>query len=155
MRVIVGVIAGACCALVIACAPGGRPRNATAPAPTSAEAAPGMPQDPHSQIERLDQEITEARTKLGLPEVAPVASCTGPNCPSVAIPMAATSDPTCHPATNDTCTNTCTLSDSICGNATKICDLAKQMQGDTWAADHCTSATTSCQTAHVRCCGCQ
>lgn len=113
-----------------------------------------MPQSPHAQIEQLDREITEARTKLGLPEVAPGASCTGPDC-QMSTPMVATSDPNCHPGASDSCSNTCTLADSICGNATKICDLAKQMQGDTWAADHCTSATTSCQTAHVRCCGCQ
>jgi hypothetical protein len=149
------VIACVCCALVIACASAHKSSMSAAP-PTASDTAPApvIPQDSHAQIEQLDREIADARTKLGLPEVAPVVPCTGPDC-RMSTPMVSTADPTCHPATTDACSNTCTLADSICGNATKICDLAKQMQGDTWAADHCTSATTSCQAAHGRCCGCQ
>jgi hypothetical protein len=148
-----GVIAGVCCALVIACAASHKSMSsAPPPVAETAGAAPALPQTPHAQIEQLDRDITDARTKLGLPEAPAVAACTGPGCPT---PMVAAADPSCHPGTSDTCSNTCTLADSICGNAEKICELAKQMQGDTWAADHCTSATTTCQAAHTRCCGCQ
>ena len=99
-----------------------------APPPTSSDTAAPIPQDSHAQIEQLDREIADARTKLGLPEVAPVAPCTGPDC-QMSTPMVSTADPSCHPGASDSCSNTCTLADSICGNATKICEAREADAG--------------------------
>jgi hypothetical protein len=156
MKALVGVVAGACMALVVACA---SVKNSAAPAPQSVGAPPPSPvgPSPHDQIEKFGQDITDARVKMGLP-AAPevVAPCPNGQCSGPApTAMSTHSDPACHPATSDTCSSTCTLADSICDNASKICALAKELPGDTWASDHCASATTSCHDAHERCCGCQ
>ncbi|HEX7837935.1 MAG TPA: hypothetical protein VF469_10760, partial [Kofleriaceae bacterium] len=65
-----------------------------------------------------------------------------------------TADPACHPQASARCKDACTLSDSICNNQQRICDLAKQLAGDDWAAGKCTSARASCQAAHASCCSC-
>jgi hypothetical protein len=141
-----GVIAGACCAaVVVACA---APSQPMAVAPTSAGA---MPATPHDQITDLDKDIAADREKLGLPE--PVLAELRSD--ATATPMTSSTDPACRPGKSDVCTDTCALADSICKNAATICDLAKQMSGDQWAADKCTSGEATCTAAHKRCCGCQ
>jgi hypothetical protein len=152
---LLGVVAGALCALAIACAAG--QKSASAPPPTavapSAEMGRGSPE--HAQIEQLDREISEARQKMGLgaqavPAPAPMApSCTGPACPQ----EMASQD--CHPGTSETCSNSCTFKQSICDNATKICELAKQLPGDAWATDKCNAGNASCNEATQRCCTCR
>jgi hypothetical protein len=87
-----------------------------------------------------------------------MATC--PDCPiALAEPFAVTpnskTEATCRPAPKDTCTQSCTLSDSICVNANKICRIAEQLQGDKWATDKCTSGKTTCEAAHMSCCHCQ
>ncbi|HEY6178927.1 MAG TPA: hypothetical protein VIX73_30955, partial [Kofleriaceae bacterium] len=75
---------------------------------------------------------------------------------AIAEPFAtpATSDPACHPAGSDRCTDVCKLGDSVCRNQERICELAGKLAGDDWAANKCTRARASCQAAHERCCSC-
>ncbi|HEX4417697.1 MAG TPA: hypothetical protein VH165_07350, partial [Kofleriaceae bacterium] len=91
--------------------------------------------------------------------VTPLAAalCSGPACAQAmsepfAVPSAG--DAACHPASTGKCTDACTLSTSICGNQDKICALARQLAGDDWAANKCTTARASCQAAHDHCCSC-
>lgn len=130
-------------ALAIACASQKSASMAPAQTPTSATAP-----DPHGQIEQLSGEIDAERSKLGLGAVAGQ-----PEPMSVAPPS--TADPSCHPAPSDACRDTCSVADSICGNAQKICDLAGQLVGDTWADGKCRDAKATCEDAHGQCCGCQ
>ena len=104
----------------------------------------------HDQIEQYGQRIAEARVKLGMPAEAPapMAPCPGGQCSVAPSAMSTHTHPACHPGASDTCSSTCTLADSICDNASRICALAKELPGDTWASDRCASATTSCHDAH-------
>ena len=155
MRRLLGVVAGALCALGIACAAGGA-KSMSAPPTAAAPAEMGRGSPEHAQIEQLDREITETRQKMGLgaqavpvpPPVAP--SCTGPGCAAEAATAM-----NCHPGASETCTSSCTFKDSICTNATKICELAKQLPGDAWASDKCNAGKASCTEATERCCACR
>jgi hypothetical protein len=40
------------------------------------------------------------------------------------------------------------------GAALVICELARQLAGDDWAAHKCESARAACQAAHDSCCAC-
>ena len=155
MKALVGVVAGVCMALVVACA---AKQSAMQPPTVNGGPAPApMGPSQHDQIQELAQQIAEARTQMGMSqEPATVAPCPNGQCSAPpATAMTAHADPACHPATSDTCSSTCKLAESICDNASKICALANQLPGDTWASDHCASANTSCHDAHERCCGCQ
>lgn len=154
--------AAAAATTIVACAMGGA-KPSTAPPPT-AVAAPATPElvQPNSpqddQIAELSRSIETDRTMLHLPPPPPgtgrtaAAPMSSDIKPSVA-PVEPTTQATCHPA-SDTCTQSCTLSDSICDNAKKICDLAKDLPGDSWADDKCRTATQTCSSAHDKCCGC-
>ncbi len=96
---------------------------------------------PHDEIERLSNEIAAEQGQLPSSGTTPMA----------AVPEAPPSA-TCVRSPSDTCTQTCTLSDSICRNAKQICDLADQLAGDAWATQKCTSAKDT--TATRRCCEC-
>lgn len=127
--------------------------NQSSKAPTMAPMAPTEPAgtgDPHARIEQLSKLIDDQMQSFGNP------SAMHPMAASAAVPAApfSTTDTQCHPAKTDTCDDTCKLSDSICGNAKKICDLAKDLAGDTWAEGKCTDANKSCDSAHAKCCGC-
>jgi hypothetical protein len=141
--------------IVLALAACGGSKKSAAP-PLSAEpepnagAAPAMPADPKQQIRDLEAEMDRYRNELQLAEPAPnVAPSPTP------FYAPAETDPKCKPAKTERCTNSCKLSDQICGNAEKICKIAKDLQGDTWAADRCTRANKTCDAAHAKCCGCQ
>lgn len=155
----------ACMGLVAACAMGGAKR-ASAPAETTAAAQTAAPPtaaaqtdaqtmpvaDPRAEIERLSADIDARAGTLQL--APPPAGAALPD----AQPMSSTplsTDATCKPAKTDRCTQACTLSDSICDNAKRICDLAQQLTADAWAADKCSRAKQTCATAHDNCCGCQ
>jgi hypothetical protein len=146
-----------CCVVLAACAADFRPPAAQAPESTGA-AAPAtdsspLPGSPHDQINQLEEQITIDRTKLELAEPA-AADVAGTQAqPMGALP--AIEDPKCKPAQNDTCKASCTLSDSICGNANKICEIAKSLVGDDWARNKCAKANTTCEQSHTKCCGCQ
>ena len=63
-------------------------------------------------------------------------------------------DPSCKHGAGDVCTKSCTLADSICKNAKRICEIASNMGNDPWANDKCTSGTEACRVAHENCCSC-
>jgi hypothetical protein len=162
MRIIVGLATGCALALVIACGAGAKssrtPGAAVAPAAT--DGAAGMPAgDSRGQIDGLDQQITAAMGKLGeaRPTPPPTACVSGcePQQMSSAGQAAVAPDPTCKPGKGDTCTQSCTLKDSICTNAGRICEIASQLGGnDAYANDKCNSGVASCEAAKKRCCSC-
>jgi hypothetical protein len=148
-------LAAAACAIALACA-GAAPRSVAPAAPAGASREQTMPGDPRAEITELDRQIT---AELGRAEVTapPIASCSGDTCTSaLAAPFATPTpeDRSCHPAASDHCTDVCKLGTSICRNQDRICELAKSLPGDDWAANKCTSARASCQAAHQRCCSC-
>lgn len=57
-----------------------------------------------------------------------------------------------NPTVNATCADVCTLAEHICDNAEHICNIAAELEGDSWAADKCASAKTSCKDAKKKCC---
>ena len=155
MKGVVGIVAGALCALVIACA-GGSKSAAVAPAPAATAGSSPMPDSPHAQIDALAKQIADARTQMGLPaESAALAPCVGAACPRVMSVPPPTQDPACQHSASETCASSCRFADSICANAGKICDIAKQLGNDDWANGKCTSGENSCKEAKQRCCGCQ
>jgi hypothetical protein len=86
---------------------------------------------------------------------APPPSATAPAAPQpFSTPVSSKTDTTCHPAATQTCTDSCQLSDTICDNADKICKLAAELVGDTWAAGKCDTAKQTCDAAHAKCCAC-
>lgn len=158
MKGSVGLAAIAWCAIVIACA-ANPSANKGAVAPTSAAQAPRSPQD--DQINQLAAEIDRERAEMGLAEPAVSPACANGACggSSLAIPMnepvtPSSADKTCHPAPTDACKQSCTLSDSICVNSKKICEIAQQLTGDTWATQKCSESSATCKAAHDRCCAC-
>jgi hypothetical protein len=137
------------CAMIAGCA---APARSSASLPAAASA----PGDPHAQIEALDREIGDA---LGQAQLAPPEppACVAAACAAAVSAPFATSTigaPACRPATSERCTSACTLATSICDNQRKICDLARALAGDDWAAHKCEKARASCTAAHEACCGC-
>jgi len=149
----VALLAVALLAMGLACG-GSRPKAAaSAPSPAAAE----MREEPRAQIEALDREIASdmAKANVAPPVIAP---CSGPSCAAaMSTPFATptTIDSVCRTAQSQRCTDVCTLSTSICNNQQKICDLAKQLPGDDWAANKCESARASCKASNESCCTCQ
>lgn len=121
--------------------------------------AGGAPAAPRNQeITELDAKITDEFAKLGAGErkpALPIQHCEPEPCPTMS-PMSVkpAADPACKPGPSTTCKDTCTLADSICDNAKKICEISKQLGNDAWATGKCADGETSCTTAHDRCCGC-
>jgi hypothetical protein len=112
-----------------------------------------MPGDKvHDEIEQLSAKVEAERTELGLAEPSPMAAGAEPATPMAAIPLS--TDASCKPAKTERCQGSCKLSDSICTNASRICDLAKDLAGDGWAATKCSRAKQTCDTAHDSCCSC-
>jgi len=148
---------GACCAAALGC--GAARSKASAPAPSVQDRSGGSAEphaEPHAEIDALDRQIADdlARAHVAVPATA---MCTGPACAtamSQPFSTPAIGDARCRPASTDSCTDACTLSTSICTNQQKICDLAKQLAGDDWAANKCETARASCQAARDGCCSC-
>jgi len=152
VKAMLGVLLGACCAVAIAC---GASRSRTAAAPQAADDG-AMHADAHAEIDSLARKISDDLERAQVPAPA-VAACTGTSCTTALAEPYVTptnTDPQCHPASTDRCNDACTLSTSICGNQQKICDLAKQLDGDDWAANKCAAARTACRAAHDHCCRC-
>lgn len=145
------LLAAACCIAIAACAMGGA-RKSAAPAQEAAGAASPMPASPREQIEQLEAEIDASSTQLELAPPSELQMQGAPTQPMGAMPSSA--DPACRPAKTETCTTSCTLSDSICSNADKICNIAKSMNDD-WATKKCAKANTTCEASRAKCCGCQ
>jgi hypothetical protein len=160
MKGLVGVVLGTCCAIVIACS--ASPKSAAVmpqPPPTAQDmhvaARPNSPEA--DKIDALVADIDQARGSMQLPEqhgnraLAPRTS----GMSGGSAPVAPTANMTCEPkGQGDTCKQMCTLSDSICVNAKKICDIAGEMAGDDWAAQKCADGNATCDAAKKKCCEC-
>ena len=148
----------ALCVCLAACAAGARKSAVPAPEAAPAEAAPAeagspgvLPDSQRDEITKLEAQIDADRTKLLIPELAPTDYAR-----TAAEPMGTpvpTQDPKCRPGKSETCTTSCTLSDSICGNAEKICKLAVEVNDD-WARGKCAKANQTCEASRTKCCGC-
>jgi hypothetical protein len=152
VRIVLGLLAGVCCAVVIACGAAAPKSSATMPPGADGGAGAGL-RDP--RIVELDRTIDTELQKLDL--ARPAASPPEPGCaPGCIQPMSVTaaSDPQCHPASNDTCKQSCDIADAICNASSKICSIATELGGDAWANERCTSGKASCDAAHGKCCGC-
>ena len=151
-----GLIAGACCAALLACAASKRP---TMVAPAAMDAGAMAPQSSeHDEITRLEAAIDAELTKRSLPAAAP-PSCSGASCLSAAgaIPMGSlkrVEGPSCKAPVNDSCKDSCTMADSICSNAERICTISKQLDNDAWANEKCVKGSESCTQSNKRCCSC-
>ena len=119
----------------------------------AAEAGSPMPPSAREQIEQLEEQIKVSRIELELEEPSE-ASLEGVPAQPLALPPSS-EDPKCRPAPTETCKTSCTLSDSICDNAQKICKIAEEMAGDGWAMGRCAKANKTCESSRAKCCGCQ
>ncbi len=158
-----GILFGMACAALVACAASPAKQGVSAPPRASGADASMMPQPngsaEHAEIEKLDQAITDELTKRNL--AVPADATCGPACDMGAIAMdtkPVTEDPrmqSCKPGASDTCQDSCTLSDSICKNADRICTIAHQLgDRDAYANDKCVRGSQSCQASKQRCCSC-
>jgi hypothetical protein len=150
-----GLLVAACCILLASC--GAARKSSALPASAAPETTTGaqspMPGNPHDEINQLEEKITIDRAELKLEEPTPQMISGASADPMGATP--ALQDPKCRPAQNETCKTSCTLSDSICGNANRICEIAKSLTGDNWAMGRCAKANTTCEQSRTKCCGCQ
>jgi hypothetical protein len=148
MKSLLGVVIGGLLALAIACGGGSKPAETMKPPPGDARA----------QLEALDQAITADMQKLAEPRPAPPVAACVENCAdqmSGAATAATQEDPTCKPGKGETCSSSCTLKDSICKNAGKICSIASDLGGkDAYANEVCNRGAASCDAAKKRCCSC-
>ncbi len=161
--VVPGLVAGVCAAALIACAAGSSHQATSAPM-AGAASEPGAGATPERlEIARLDAAIDAELGKRNQPPApAPVCSGVGLGCAgaadtatSMGVTPKVQRDPTCKPGPSDTCQDTCTLSDSICSNAGKICSIAKQLgDADAWANEKCAKGTDTCKRAEQACCSC-
>lgn len=103
------------------------------------------------EIRALDQSIADSRRDMRLP-VEPGQDMADRMASKSVAEARAICEPRDTPSL--TCKDMCKLSRSICDNAARICDLAEKLDGDTWARDRCTAATTSCAESSDRCCQC-
>ncbi|CAN5378597.1 hypothetical protein BH11MYX1_BH11MYX1_26090 [soil metagenome] len=131
--ILLGALASA---LIVACGS----QRAQMPSSVAPQAMPGESAQ-HEEITRLSQEIAAQRGTLGLGE-HPVH------------PMDGGTTLTCVRSTASACTQSCTLADSICDNAKKICHLASELPGDGWAEQKCADASATCDQAKASCCAC-
>lgn len=158
-----GILFGMGCAVLVACAAGGAKQSRVSAPPTAGADASMMPQPngsgEHAEIAQLDQAITDELTKRNL--AVPADATCGPACDMGAIAMdtkPVQQDPrmqSCKPGASETCSDSCTLSDSICKNADRICTIAHQLgDHDAYANDKCVRGSQSCQASKQRCCSC-
>ncbi|HSK05593.1 MAG TPA: hypothetical protein VK932_30305 [Kofleriaceae bacterium] len=155
-----GLVAGALCAIGIAC--GGAARYAPAPAAPEAgmPAAAGPAGDARAELDALSRQIDADLAELGLPRPpAPATACIQPPCDAEAMSAGAapahTADPACKPGGGETCRDACRLSDSICDSSGRICRIATDLGGgDAYANEKCASGKASCEVSRTKCCGC-
>jgi hypothetical protein len=145
----------ACWVAVVACA-GGKMKSAAAPSSGGAEPVSPMPGDPHNEIDRLAKAIDDELANAGVATSTPASCETAHTCNAEPYDVKPrVEDPTCKPASTSVCTQSCTLSDSVCDNAAKICKLATQLGGaDAYANEKCQSGNESCKRTREKCCGC-
>lgn len=149
--VAVALVAAAAGAWIAACGGAAPQKTMMSPAgATDAGGATGVEGrvTPHDQIQQLDDAIAADLATLGVP--APMPGDGG----DAVLPMGHVVDACEAPPPAGTCGDVCTLADSICDNAGRICDLADDLPGDTWAAERCDAGKAACARASERCCGC-
>jgi len=155
-----GLLAGALCALAIAC---GGAKRAMAPgaAPPSPEPAATGAMGARGELDELSRKIDADLAAMGLERPAvPAAACIQPPCGAEALSggmrPAHAAEPSCKPGEGDVCRDSCRLSDSICDSSGRICRIATDLGGgDAYANEKCASGKASCDAARTRCCGCQ
>jgi hypothetical protein len=122
--------------------------------PVDAAADEGAPMavSEKDEISQLWVEITGWRKEGGLqpepdsrlwPRVEPLSVGT------IRQPMSTGDEPS-----SSVCIDTCSISNNICNNAERICQIADSLGGDDWADDKCTSAKAACQQATEQCTSC-
>ena len=151
------VVKKLCAVVVVALAAcGGQKSSAMAPGMSGAEPSPmTMPNDPRNEIDALAKQIDDQLATAGIATMAPATCEASHSCTAEPFGLPPRiEDPTCRPATTDTCTQSCTLSDSVCTNADKICAIARKLGDDDYATEKCQSANDSCKRTREKCCGC-
>ena len=143
---VMALVAGAGFALIVACS--GHGRKMAQPPTRTAGLLGARPDELHARITELDLRIEADRAALGTepPDASATAAMAGISADDAAL--------TCVRSTRDTCVDVCTLGDSICDNATSICELAAQLPGDAWAEERCNAGKASCKLASEKCCRC-
>ncbi|MBA3391862.1 MAG: hypothetical protein H0T89_04415 [Deltaproteobacteria bacterium] len=165
MKAALGIVFGAGCALLIACGAGAQKVSrspATSPGAAEPTSVSGQPSEaPRFEIDELDRQIDADLAKLRLARPpAPADSCVSPPCDPQRMSTAAGAanappEASCKPGRSDVCTDSCTLKDSICKSAGRICEIASQLGGnDSYANEKCASSSASCSAAKERCCAC-
>lgn len=140
-----------CAVMLGACAAAAAPKTS---APSVNDSGAGLG-DPRGQIRSLDAHIDQQLGEMGLdpPSDGDVtAAMVGPR--TWAFPESTAIDTCATPPTGEQCGDVCTLTDAICDDAKKICDLADQLGGDAWATQKCESGKLSCEKSTERCCEC-
>jgi hypothetical protein len=149
-------VAVACAFVFAACAAGHAPSKVSAPSKPGPDAVPptqtdpllgGRPDEIRDRIRELDEAIQRELGEGGMEPPDAAATAQMSDTPMAEVRL------TCEHVPSDRCNDVCKLSDSICSNATSICELADQLPGDAWAAERCGAAKASCQRATQRCCG--
>lgn len=148
------ILAGAAIAIaIVACGAAPKQSMTAAPGQARPDVAPVPGRNP--TIEKAEAAIEAAMQKLELEHVRDaVPACAQPPCGADGMHVKPSTDPKCVHGTSQTCTDTCTLADSICENAETICKIAKELGNDAWANGKCAGAETSCEKARGKCCGC-
>jgi hypothetical protein len=160
-RLPIGLLLGASCSLVIACASASKQSASPSAPATAGGAEPGSlgGMGPLDEIRTLDREIEASLTGMGV-KPTPAAACAADQSCAQSAPLSmgmtpAVEDPTCKVGASETCQDSCKLSDSICRNADRICILAKEIGGtDAYANETCVRGNASCKASRERCCGC-
>lgn len=156
MRIVAALALGLACAIIVAC--GGAQKSSAVQASAPPLAAP--PGGSRMEIEELDRIIEQDLAELGLPTSQPPAcaegGCPGPTAQQLSTGITPPSaDQTCKRSQSDVCQSSCTLSDSICTNAKRICVLADDLGGnDAFANEKCARGSESCEKSRTKCCGC-
>ena len=152
------LLAGALCAIAIAC--GGAAKHAAAPS-TSPGAMEPTGGGGRAELDALSRKIDEDLAALGLARpIVPLGACVQPPCNAEAlgagIRPAHAAELECRPGAGDVCRDSCQLSDSICDSSGRICRIASELGGgDAYANEKCASGKASCDVARTKCCGCQ
>ena len=116
------------------------------------------PHDPTAEIAQLWTQIRGWRSAAGLEPSEPSASV---KAEAMATALPTPRSATCpgnqqRPATSSKrCRDVCNLANAICDNATRICELSRDLPNNAWARDKCASAKASCHQARKRCCQCR
>jgi hypothetical protein len=126
-----------------------------APGSSAGAADSTLAATPLDELRALDTEIQLSLDTLGIaaptPDDLTYARLAGDLDP---LPASTYASQTCPAPPSDACSDVCTLADSICTNAHRICELASQLPADPYAADRCDSGRLSCSRATDRCCTC-